>query len=104
MGGLQSPKPEQDTGGSDAGAVRRKERRKTGVAGGAPEQSGLRVTITSYRRRLLDGDNFQGGAKLLRDEIAKTLGVDDGDPRIEFEYAQVKTVGPEGVCVTIHRI
>lgn len=77
--------------------------------GGAPfEERGqpsilarsLVITIIGCRKHLLDGDNFIAGAKALRDSIAGYLGVDDGDPRLTWEYAQVKSQ-TEGTLVLI---
>ena len=61
-----------------------------------------RVRLTSFRRKLLDGDNLQTGLKPLRDAIAATLGIDDADCYIQWEYHQVATDGPRGVNVLIH--
>ena len=51
----------------------------------------LRVTITrGHNGQPLDHDNFVGGCKLLRDDIARALGRDDAEHRgIEWEYRQV---------------
>ena len=61
----------------------------------------LVVCLVSFRRRLLDDDNHVGACKYLRDAIAATIGLDDADPRLRFEYAQCRTTGPEGVLVKI---
>ena len=47
------------------------------------------------RRKLLDSDNAQSGAKWIRDQVCRTIGIDDGSPLIEFEYHQIisKEVG-----------
>ncbi len=37
---------------------------------------------------ILDDDNLRGALKACRDGIADALGVNDGDPRITWEYAQ----------------
>jgi hypothetical protein len=47
------------------------------------------VQIVSYRTRELDDDNCTGGSKAMRDAIAESLGIDDGDRRIRFEVSQV---------------
>jgi hypothetical protein len=67
------------------------------LAGRSPPKTGCRkamgrvcVQIISLRKRLIDDDNLIGGAKPLRDQIAKSLGLDDGDPRLVFEYSQIK--------------
>jgi hypothetical protein len=59
------------------------------------------VTLVVHTRRALDDDNLQGALKPLRDAIAGTLGIDDGDSRIHWEYGQVETRGWEGVAVKI---
>jgi hypothetical protein len=46
------------------------------------------VTITRIGKRALDSDNLQGACKSIRDGVADALGIDDGDPRIEWRYAQ----------------
>lgn len=46
------------------------------------------VTLVRIAPRKLDGDNLQAGFKALRDGIAKRLGVDDADPRVEWKYDQ----------------
>ncbi len=64
------------------------------------------VTIVSHRRRLVDDDNLSGSstAKSLRDCIAAELKIDDGDPRIKFEYQQIETTGAQGTSVTISKL
>jgi hypothetical protein len=71
----------------------------------APQKSGagrVVVSLVGHRRRILDDDNFVGACKHLRDAIAASLGIDDGDPRLRWEYSQHETRGAEGVAVTIH--
>lgn len=46
------------------------------------------VTLTRIAPRALDSDNLQGACKAIRDGVADALGVDDGDPRIRWEYGQ----------------
>lgn len=66
------------------------------VTGQALRALGLRalppgpVTITLTRKsiRRMDSDNLAGACKAARDGIAEALGVDDGDPRITWAYAQ----------------
>jgi uracil-DNA glycosylase len=41
----------------------------------------------------LDDDNLRGALKAVRDEVARWLGVDDGDARVVWRYAQ-KTGSP----------
>jgi hypothetical protein len=62
------------------------------------------VSLIAHVHRELDSDNLQGSLKWTRDSIADTLGLDDGDCRIRWLYAQVVTVGTEGVLVKIEQI
>lgn len=48
------------------------------------------VTLTRIGPRKLDSDNVQGALKAIRDEVAAQLGIDDGDPRITWNYGQEK--------------
>lgn len=57
------------------------------IYGGLPELPAV-VTLTRFGKRKLDGDNLQGAFKYVRDQIAKKLGVDDGDSRYEWVYVQ----------------
>lgn len=59
------------------------------------------VTIIALRRGLADDDNLSAGAKTLRDCVAASLGVDDGDRRVKWEYAVAQTSGPEQTLVKI---
>lgn len=62
------------------------------------------VTLIAHRRTTLDSDNAVGACKPLRDGIAASLGIDDSDRRVEWQYSQVRTAGREGVCVTIEKL
>lgn len=53
---------------------------------GKPE--GIAVTIVRIAPRKLDSDNLARAAKAIRDGIADWLGIDDGDERIDWRYAQ----------------
>lgn len=53
---------------------------------GNPES--LVVTITRIAPRRLDSDNLARSAKAIRDGVADWLGIDDGDERIDWRYAQ----------------
>jgi hypothetical protein len=61
------------------------------------------VYITSFRMRLLDGDNMVGGSKYLQDAIASHLGVDDSELDVRWHYAQaeVRTRDEEGTLVRV---
>lgn len=60
-----------------------------------------RVSITSFRKRLLDHDNFVGGCKPLRDSIAASLELDDSEKFIAWEYHQIKSNGKQHTIVKI---
>ena len=64
----------------------------------------LCVHLLSLRRRIIDDDNLVAGHKGLRDAIARSLGLDDGDPRIRWEYSQGETRGEQGTIVRIERL
>ena len=69
------------------------------VLGGAPPAPPCRVVITRVSARGLDTDNLQGSAKHVRDAVAKWLGVDDRDPRVEWPVVQEK--GPAAVVIEV---
>jgi hypothetical protein len=48
------------------------------------------VTLTRFSAHLLDDDNAVGSMKAVRDEVARWLGVDDGDPRVSWRVWQRK--------------
>ena len=51
----------------------------------------LRVRMVSlYKGRPMDGDNLAGAFKSVRDALAAWLGVDDGDPAVEWFCSQEK--------------
>lgn len=62
------------------------------------------VSLVACRRNELDDDNNVASLKPLRDAIAETLGLDDGDRRIRFECGQTETRGRQGVIVKIEQI
>lgn len=62
------------------------------------------VSLIGLRRRTLDDDNFVGACKHLRDAIAASLGLDDGDKRFTWQYGQQPTTGREGIVVHIEVI
>jgi hypothetical protein len=61
------------------------------------------VSLVGFRRKELDDDGFIYACKPLRDAIAATLGLDDGDRRIRFEYSQLETRGEQGVIVKVQK-
>jgi hypothetical protein len=46
------------------------------------------VRLVRVAPRAFDGDNLQRAMKAVRDAVADWLGVDDGDPRVSWHYAQ----------------
>jgi len=46
------------------------------------------IRLTRIGPRKLDSDNVQGSLKAVRDGVADWLGLDDGDERITWLYAQ----------------
>ncbi len=96
VGGLQNPIPKPDPiPALDKG--KKTHRRSTRCVA-------LSVLIVSVRRRTIDYANLVGGCKGLQDAIAKTLGVDDADPCVEWEFRQIKTTGREGTIVNIQEL
>ena len=63
----------------------------------------VRVTIIRCGSRSLDDDNLSFAYKHFRDAISASLGIDDADKRICFEYGQVETKGRRGTIVRIER-
>ncbi len=85
-------------------AVRKHDAVVKSASGDADEKGGARRVVVSFvcfRSRPCDDDNLQFGCKWLRDAIAASLGIDDGDKRFRWQYGQLQTNGPEGVAVTI---
>jgi hypothetical protein len=48
------------------------------------------ITLTRVGPRTLDDDNLASGFKAVRDGVADWLGIDDGDKRLTWRYAQRK--------------
>jgi len=74
------------------------------ATGNADEKESPRILVVSIIRfgsKELDSDNLAFGCKWLRDAIADSLGIDDGDKRIKWQYGQILTAGPTGSMVTI---
>ena len=57
-------------------------------------KSGVRILITRIAPRKLDDDNLAYACKAIRDGVALAIGIDDGDPRLEWEYDQSRFGGP----------
>lgn len=65
---------------------------------------GCVVSFVALLRKSFDDDNLIASIKPLRDAIAASIGIDDGDKRIKFQYQQLQTKGREGVLVHIEVI
>lgn len=63
--------------------------------GATPPAPPLLITLTRIAPRRLDSDNVVGACKTARDAVADYLGLDDGDPRLTWQYADVR--GPRFV-------
>lgn len=59
------------------------------------------VTIIAFCRREADDDNNIASLKGIRDAISESIGIDDGDGRIKFQYSQSETRGKVGIAVKI---
>lgn len=60
------------------------------------------VSLIRVGKKSLDShDNLRAGFKPLVDAIAKSIGIDDGDPGIRWQYGQVETAGEPGTIVRI---
>jgi hypothetical protein len=93
---METDQPKPTSPQALAGRTPKYKRRKTGVA--------IVVSLTVHCHRELDSDNLQGACKPLRDAIASTLRLDDGDPCLRWEYTQIQTRGSEGVVVKIENL
>jgi len=60
----------------------------------------LTVTLTRVAPRKLDDDNIRAALKSIRDGVADRIGVDDGDARVTWHYAQ-RTGKPKEYAVEI---
>ena len=62
----------------------------------------LRVTIVRFGPKAMDSDGVARAAKHVRDGIADGLGVNDGDPLIDWQYRGPP--GGYGIHVTIEEL
>ena len=62
------------------------------------------ISLIAFRHREIDDDACIYSLVPLRDAIAASLGLDDADKRIKFQYSQVVTRGNEGVLVAIESL
>lgn len=103
VGAVAAPKPKPQSGGTLDQDLPGRCGGKAGLAGGSDAPSGRRIQVDliAFLRRRCDDDNITAGCKPLRDAVAATLGVDDGDPRVTFAVHQVVGPGEEGTLVRI---
>ena len=71
---------------------------------GGTRRLALVVSLIRVGKAMLDDDNLASSHKGLRDAISRTLGVEDNDQRIKWEYGQTTTRGRTGVIVKIERV
>lgn len=103
MGTVAVPKPQPETGRALEQDLSRRRSGQAGLAGGADTASGccVEVDLIACVHRRCDDDNITAGCKPLRDAVAASLGLDDGDPRLIFRVHQVVGSGPEGTLVMV---
>lgn len=70
----------------------------------SPRRVAVCVSFIALLRKPFDDDNLVASIKPLRDAVAATLGIDDGDKRISFQYQQLRTRGKETVLVHIETL
>ena len=63
---------------------------RAAFAAHGPTCAPLTVTLTRLASRKLDSDNLVASLKAVRDGVADALGLDDGDERLTWRYAQEK--------------
>lgn len=64
----------------------------------------VEVCLLSLRTTEVDDDNLAECHKELRDSIAQSLGIDDGDSRIRFRYAQCITRSKPHTLIVITQL
>lgn len=62
----------------------------------------IEVRITRIGPRKLDSDNLARACKAVRDGIADAVGLDDGDPRFDWDYDQRTKGRSYGVIIEFH--
>lgn len=59
------------------------------------------ITLVRHGSRKLDRDNLASSFKAVRDQIAKMIGIDDGDDTVQYIYDQVLATRKNSNRVTI---
>ncbi len=81
LGAVDPAKPQQDAGPALVKKSRKYPSRTYRLA--------IIVTLVRVGGKHLDSDNCIAAFKPMRDAIANTLELDDGDSRIEWQYRQI---------------
>ena len=68
-----------------------------------PPAPPVTIVLTCNSPRALDTDNLAGGFRAARDGLADWLGVDDGHPELDWQYAQ-RCIDPKTYEVEIEVI
>lgn len=90
--------------GQSSGTLDRRQKAKRGRKDSPHTGDRFCITLTAHLANRMDDDNLAHACKPLRDAIADNLGIDDGDPRLRWEYGQLETRGKRGVTVKIERM
>lgn len=68
-----------------------------------PPAPPMTIVLTRIGPKRLDTDNLAGGFKATRDGVADWLGVDDGHPGLDWQYAQ-RSAGADVYAVEVEVI
>ena len=103
LGAVQSPVDKSGGGNGLSSAPTVQTRKSPSLAARVQRKPFVAVFLISYRRRLSPdpSDALPRGFKHLRDAVAESMGMDDNDAAIRWEYGQIQTSGAEGVAVKI---
>jgi hypothetical protein len=61
----------------------------------------IAISLVTFRPVAIDDDNNVGSLKTVRDAVAASLGVNDRDSRIRWEYGQVESRAGTGTLIKI---
>ncbi len=101
LGGVQAEVGQQKVDRALDGESPRHAARARGMA---KSHRAYRVAIIAFTNREFDSDNLIFGLKPIRDAIAISLGMNDADRFIKWEYSQHHTSGDEGTLVRIQKL
>jgi hypothetical protein len=94
--GLETSKPKSTASQTLVSGDKKRKSGKSRVA--------VIITLIGVGRTELDSDNFVAACKPLRDGIAKTLGINDADKRVQWQYGQIYSKGRRGILVTLEKL